>query len=88
MDDHEAAAQSWRTGLRRDLERTLGRLEAEWPVTHADAEFTVRWALLTADVCSAIAELSEPCGGPSDAEQPRPLRAPVRGATQGTIRVE
>ncbi len=81
MDDHEAVAQRWRTGLRHDLERALGRLEAEWPVMHADAEFTARWALLTADVCRAIAELREPCGGPSADEQPRPFRAPVLGAS-------
>ncbi len=73
MDDHKTAARPWRPGLLHDLQRALFRLEAERPVADTDAEVIARWALLTADVCSAIAELSEPCAGPAGGKEPLPL---------------
>lgn len=75
MNDHDSASRPWRRGLLHDLEVALCRLDAVRPTAEADIEAVARWALVTADVRSTIAELTESCAEqPGDAAQV-PIRA-------------
>jgi hypothetical protein len=79
MADRGATAQPWRSSLLHDLQLALCRLDAERPSSGADVELIARWALVSADVCSAIAELSEPCTDPPRGGEPVLLRTPLGG---------
>ncbi|HZQ37124.1 MAG TPA: hypothetical protein VFD32_14425 [Dehalococcoidia bacterium] len=80
MADDQTAAQAWRPGLLHDLELALCRLEAERPAPSADADLIERWALVTTDVCSAIAALRASCAAPFGEEEPWPRHAPIQRA--------